>query len=514
VIPPLGLLCIAGPISERYGRANVRLVDMNVRPLTDDDLRWADDVYLSAMLMQSESFDEVAARAKALGKTTIAGGPCVHEGTAHLDYAIIDECELTLEAFLNELFHGQPARVQRGQRPASGEFFLPDFSWVDCNQYTSMALQFSRGCPHDCESCDITSRYGRSMRTKEVRVFLQELQHLYEIGWRGSVFVIDDNFIGKPRAALELARALVEWQQEHHYPFEFFTQATVLLAEQRNQELLETLYPAGFSMVFLGIETPNEASLKETNKHFNLGTGMTLVEKIQKIQKEGQVHVMGGFIVGFDSDTPDVFARQARFIVEELQLPTAMVGILEPLPETKLERRLRREGRMVGRAHGTIAGRCNVAFEPKNLTREQLRAGYIGLIKLLYLDTGGFYERCLQSMEHVGRPLFQGIYTRDIIIGVVRLLVAEGVKSQFRWPFWKLLFRVLVRFPDKIPYALRWAGYGLHYRMLTEQMLELEEADAASTTSPAGVDAASSAAWVVPNERVPTRARPMDAITS
>jgi hypothetical protein len=153
-------------------------------------------------------------------------------------------------------------------------------------------------------------------------------------------------------------------------------------------------------------------------------------------------------------------------------------------------------------------------FEPKNLTREQLRAGYIGLIKLLYLDTGGFYERCLQSMEHVGRPLFQGIYTRDIITGVLRLLVAEGVESQFRWPFWKLLFRVLVRFPDKTPYALRWAGYGLHYRMLTEQMLELEEADTVSTTSPAGVDAASSAAWVVPNERGPTRARPTDAITS
>ncbi len=476
VMPPLGLLCIAGPISERYGRANVRLVDMNVRPLTDEDLRWADDVYISAMLTQSESFDEVAARAKALGKTTIGGGPCVHEGTANLDYAFINECELTLESFLSELFDGQPARIQRGQRPAGKDFFQPDYSWIDCNHYTSMSLQFSRGCPHDCEFCDITSRYGRSIRTKEAGVFLEELQRLYEYGWRGSIFIIDDNFIGKPKAALELVRALIEWQRERRYPFEFFTQATVLLAEDRNQELLEALYPAGFSMVFLGIETPNEASLKETNKHFNLGTGMSLVEKIRKIQKDGQVHILGGFIVGFDSDTSDVFDRQAQFILEELQLPTAMVGILEPLPETKLEQRLSREGRMVARARGTVAGRCDVAFTPKNLKREELRAGYIGLIRQLYLDTGAFYERCFHSMKHVGPPLFQGIYTRDIIIGVLRLFVVEGMISRFRWAFWKLLFRVLVHYPRKIPYAMRWIAYGLHYRMLTEGMLELEEA--------------------------------------
>ena len=340
-----------------------------------------------------------------------------------------------------------------------------------------MSLQFTRGCPHDCEFCDITSRYGRAIRTKEVRVFLQELQRLYERGWRGSVFIIDDNFIGKPKAALELVRALIEWQRERLYPFEFFTQATVLLAEDRNQELLEALYPAGFSMVFLGIETPNEESLKETNKRFNLGTGMSLVEKIKKIQKDGQVHILGGFIVGFDSDTSSVFDRQAQFILEELQLPTAMVGILEPLPETKLERRLSREGRMVSRARGTVAGRCDVAFIPKHLTPEELKAGYIGLIKQLYLDTGALYERFFHSIKYVGPPLFRGIYTRDIVLGVLKLLVVEGVISRFRWDFWKLVVRMLVRYPSKIPYAMRWAGYGLHYRMLTERMLELEQAD-------------------------------------
>ena len=247
-----------------------------------------------------------------------------------------------------------------------------------------------------------------------------------------------------------------------------------LLAEDRNKQLLEALYPAGFSMIFLGIETPNEESLKQTNKAFNLRSERSLAEKIMKIRKDGRVHVLGGFIVGFDSDESDIFDRQAEFILDELQLPTAMVGILEPLPETRLEQRLNREGRMLSKATGTVAGQCEVAFEPKRLTREALRAGYVELTKRLYLDTGVFYRRCYDSIKHIGRPLFQGIFTRDIILGVLKIFVVEGIQSRYRWAFWKLMLKTLLRYPRKLPFALRWAGYGLHYRILTEKMLESE----------------------------------------
>jgi radical SAM superfamily enzyme YgiQ (UPF0313 family) len=472
VMPPLGLLSIAGPISERYGRQNVRLIDMNIQPLTDQDLSWADDVYLSAMLTQSASFDHVAARAKAMGKRTIGGGPYVDENTPNLDYVFIDECEHTLVPFLEQLLgDALPVRVQRGRRPGGDAFFSPDYSFIDVNHYISMGLQYSRGCPHDCEFCDITARYGRAMRVKACDAFLKELDRLYELGWRGSVFIIDDNFIGKPKAALQLLEALAVWQREHRYPFEMYTQATVLLAEERNKDLLQALYPAGFSMVFLGIETPNEKSLQETKKHHNLRPGLSLAQKIKKIQRVGKVLVLGGFIVGFDSDTKDIFAQQQRFIVDEIRIPTPMVGILEPLPQTKLDQRLDQEGRRLDNSNGSIASGADVSFIPQNISEQELKDGYLGLLRSIYLDADCFYSRCYDAIGYVGKPLFQGIYNRDMLVAIVRLLVAEGVTAKSRWSFWRFLAKTLRHHPQKVPYALRWAGYGLHYRILTEKIL-------------------------------------------
>ncbi len=468
MMPPLGLLCIIGPIRERYGRENVRFIDMNVRPLTDMDLEWADDLYLSAMLTQSESFDTVARRARAMGKRVIGGGPYVNETTPNLDHAFINECETTLGTFLDEFFEGGASKVYQGHKPEAGEFLIPDYSDLDFRDYSSMAVQFSRGCPHDCEFCDITSRYGRKMRTRDSGEFLTDLDKLYDLGWRGQLFIIDDNFIGKPKDALTLLKGLAHWQKEHGYPFELFTQATVLLAEKRNEELLKAFDPAGFSMVFLGIESPSEESLRETNKLHNLKPGMTLVEKIHRIQEVGKLLILGGFILGFDSDGSDIFQRQVDFI-EEIRIPTPMFALLSPLPETKLMERLEREGRLFGKASGAVATAIEVAFQPRNLGLDELIDGYCQVLRDVYLNMDGFYARCLSSLRHVQASRFP--FKLDEFFGMFRLFRHEGLSSSHRGKFWKYVLTALFRHPTKLPFALRWAAYGMHYRLLTLKLL-------------------------------------------
>ena len=384
----------------------------------------------------------------------------------------LGEAEESLLPFLEELLGSGEGigRVRVGARPKAAGFLRPDFSWIRPGDYSAMGLQFSRGCPHDCEFCDITVRFGRAMRTKEVADFLAEFDLLFARGWRGPVFIIDDNFIGRPKSAAALLKALATWQKERDYPFELFTQATVLLGEERNEPLLRAFYPAGFSMVFLGIETPNEASLVETGKRHNVRGSLSLAEKIRRIQAVGQLFVMGGFIVGFDNDTPDIFDRQERFNVEETGLPVAMVGILDPLPHTQLEARLRREGRLLRSSQGTISGGSDVIFEPKHLSPQELQDGYLRLMRRLYSDTGRYYDRCFTSLALAGRPQFKDTLSRDLFVAIYRLLLYEGVLSRHRLPFWRYLMKVVVHHPSKLPYAFRWAGYGLHYRVLTERM--------------------------------------------
>jgi len=463
MMPPLGLICILGPIRERYGQDRVRLIDMNIQPLRREDLEWADDVYIGGMLTQCVSYDMVASQAKALGKTTIGGGPYADADHEHLDHVFINESEYTLGPFLDDLFAGVAQRVYEGRRPEPEDFFHPDFSALELSNYSSMAIQFSRGCPHDCEFCDITSRFGRKMRTRDVSVFLEELDDLYALGWRGQVFIIDDNFIGKPAAAQELLEALTEWQKSRGYPFEFFTQATVLLAEPRNDALLRAFAPAGFSMIFLGIESPNEESLAETNKLHNLRPGSTLVEKLHRIQEVGEILILGGFVLGFDNDKIDIFDRQIEFI-QEIRLPTPTIAMLSPLPETKLEKRLKEESRIVGK----VASGHDVTFVPKNLTAHELLAGYKKVLKAVYTDMDGFYARCLGSLKCVRAP--RRLFNEGEFLAVFRLLYHEGVRGQRRWAFWKYFGRMVLQHPTKLPYGLRWAAYGMHYRLLTERL--------------------------------------------
>lgn len=475
-MPPLGLLCIVDVLEEQYGKGNVKLIDMNTHPLREEDLEWATEVYLSAMLTQSKSFDKVASRAKAMGKTTIGGGPYVSENTPNLDYIFINEAEKTLRPFLRDFFSSSKdkkmEKIQVGEKPDNDDFFRPNYNWIDVNDYAALSIQFSRGCPHDCEFCDITQRYGRKMRTKNVEIFLEELDWMYKTGWRGDVFVIDDNFIGKPKDALNLLEELAVWQKKNRYPFRFYTQATTLLAEDRFELLLKAFYPAGFYMIFLGIETPNETSLRETNKLHNLRGNSSLSEKIRRIQKVGKLLILGGFIVGFDSDNETIFDRQERFINEEIKIPMPFISILDPLPHTHLDTRLKKEGRFIAKPSDDKSSTIDVNFVPVGMDKETLRNGYVNLLKNVYLDKKKFYERCRFAIKFIGRPKLKEPINKGVIIAICNLVLYLGIFNRDMWQFWKFIFGVLIKNPSKLYLAFRLSGYGLHYEILTKIRLK------------------------------------------
>jgi radical SAM superfamily enzyme YgiQ (UPF0313 family) len=332
--PPLGLLTISAMLPKTWER---RLVDLNLRPLKSADLAWADIVFASAMLIQKESLHQVVQMCKAHGKRIVIGGPYITTSSTDVpeaDHIFVGEAETTLPEFLRDLEAGTLKRIyQAPERPSLALTPVPDFQLASLNAYSAMSIQYSRGCPFQCEFCDIIEIYGRRPRTKTNEQMLAELEALYQAGWRGMVLVVDDNFIGNKPNVKQLLPVLAEWSEAHHHPFSFITEASVNLAD--DDELLEGMRRARFRRVFLGIETPVEESLKEAQKYQN--TRHSLLESVRKIQNYG-MEVMAGFIVGFDNDPEDIFERQIRFI-RESAIPLAMVGLLNALPDTQLWRR-------------------------------------------------------------------------------------------------------------------------------------------------------------------------------
>ena len=375
--PPLGLLTIAALLPAHWAK---RLVDTNVRALEDSDLAWADVALVSGMLVQKDHLLVILARCRARGIRTVVGGP-IASGFAELhryaDHVVIGEAE-DLIAPLAEDLERRTARPQynASEMPSLDRSPLPDLSLINTRHYCSMAIQYSRGCPYNCEFCDIIEIYGRKPRTKSVAQVLAELEQLYQRKWRGAVFLVDDNFIGNKKNVKQLLPAMAEWNNRHRRPFTFFTEASMNLAD--DAEILALMKAAGFIRVFLGIETPVEASLKEANKLQN--TQRSLLDSVRCIQQHG-IEVMAGFIVGFDSDPDDVFDRQVEFI-EESAIPIAMVGLLQALPGTQLYRRLEREGRLVSDANGNNID-CNLSFIP-TMSAQCLLDGYRSILKRIY----------------------------------------------------------------------------------------------------------------------------------
>ena len=470
LMPPLGLLTIAGMLPEAEFR--LRLVDMNVRRLRDRDLEGADLVMLSAMIVQKSSFFEVARRCSRLGIPVAAGGPypsaCPDEMEG-IDYLVLGEGESNLPRFIADWREGRAARIYFDEsKPELDSGPLPRFDLVDPSDYANMPLQFSRGCPYNCEFCDIVTLFGRVPRTKSPERFLRELDELSRLGSRGNVFVVDDNFIGNRTRVKELLRLLGPWQAERGFPFRFSTEASLDLAA--DEELLDLMVAANFTMVFLGLETPHERSLVSAGKSQNLRVDPA--RAVEAIQRKG-LEVSGGFIVGFDTDPPDICERQVDF-VKRLAVPVAMVGLLTALPRTALRRRLEREGRLVGESSGENT--YSSSFNFKTIVPEaRLIEGYFRALHALY-SPRAYFDRCLELLRrlHEGRrrrkPGERGAVTPRNLLYLLRSLVVQSF-SRYGLEYLRYVVKALLVGPGLVEESITLAVQGRHFFIITRRFL-------------------------------------------
>src|SRR5947199_3181568 len=382
--PPLGLLTVSAllpPESER------RLVDLSIQSLRSSDIEWADMIFATAMLVQKDSLKQVVKRCKAKGKRVVLGGPYVTttiEDLPDADHIFLGEAETTLPQFIADLARGEAKRsYQATERPPLSATPMAHFHLADLKRYSAMSVQYSRGCPFSCDFCDIIEIYGRVPRTKSNQQMLAEFDALRDLNWRGTVFIVDDNFIGNKKNVRQLLPELARWQKRNGYPFSLITESSVNLAE--DEALLGSMRDAGFRRVFLGIETPVQESLKEAQKSQNRGN---LLDSVKKIQSSG-MEVMAGFIVGFDNHPADLFQRQIDFI-RQSAIPLAMVGLLSALPDTQLWRRLEKEGRLLGESSGNNTN-CALNFVPK-MDPARLVEGYQSIMRTIY-KSSEYYQR-------------------------------------------------------------------------------------------------------------------------
>jgi radical SAM superfamily enzyme YgiQ (UPF0313 family) len=457
-LPPLGLLTVSAMLPAAW---NQRLVDLNVRGLTDADLRWADYVLLSAMSIQKESADAVIARCKGLGVKVIAGGPLftAHpEDYGHVDHLVLNEAEITLPMFLRDLAEGAPQHCYTSTGWADlSATPVPRFDLLAMKNYASMNIQYSRGCPFDCDFCNITVLYGRAPRTKAASQVIAELDALHRLGWKGGVFIVDDNFIGnKGKLKNEVLPAVIAWMEQRKHPFKLSTEVSINLAD--DGELMALMARAGFDQVFVGIESPNEESLAECSKLQN--RNRDLIANVRKIQHAG-LEVQAGFIVGFDKDPDSIFERLTAFI-QESGIVTAMVGLLNAPKGTKLHRRLEQEGRIVKTVTGDNTD-FSINFIPK-MNTEALVNGYRSILRTIY-SPKHYYARVRKFLREyrpapVTRFRLPASHLRAALLSVIRL----GILGRERFQYWKLLAWSLVRRPRLLPHAITLSIYGYHFR--------------------------------------------------
>jgi radical SAM superfamily enzyme YgiQ (UPF0313 family) len=471
--PPLGLLTVAAMLPSDW---NLRLVDLNVRTMTREDLAWADCALLSGMIVQRESALEVAARCKAAGLMVVAGGPLFASEVERarfgdVDHFVLNEAELTLPPFLEDLERGRARRVYQTSEFADLTATpVPRWDLVDPNEYASRGIQFSRGCPNNCEFCEVTQLFGHRWRTKAVSQVVAELDALYDLGWRGVVPFVDDNFNAKGEYLRdELLPALIEWRHGGR-GMNFSAQVTMELAD--DAELMELMVRAGFDTVFIGIETMDEVNLAECHKRQN--RHRDLLADVKRIQRAG-LQVQAGFIVGFDNDTPSVFARMREFI-QKSGIATAMVGMLQAPVGTALYKRLDREGRIrVDLSGDNSDGTTNIV---PRMGLESLEAGYGSLLRDLYAPTN-YYRRVRTFLREYRPPKTNTRITRSHALAVIRSFYHLCLAGRERWEYPGLLFWTLFRHPRSLPVAVVLAIYGYHYRMCYETFLSAVTPDSA-----------------------------------
>ena len=461
--PPLGLLTVGAMLPKKWPK---RLLDLNMCKLSEKDLAWADCVFISAMAVQRESARQTISRCKRQGLKVIAGGPLFtseYEEFEDVDHFVLNEAELTLPLFLADLERGCAKRVY-----ATSGFCdirktpAPMWELADLKRYAAMSVQFSRGCPFNCDFCNITALLGHRPRIKTAEQVIAELDGLYKLGWRGQVFVVDDNFIGnKKYLKTQLLPRLIEWQTDKR-GIPLNTEASINLADDRM--LMDMMVEAGFDTVFIGIETPDEQGLTECNKTQN--KNRDLAENVRLIQKAG-LQVQGGFIVGFDSDRPSIFQRQIDFI-QNTGIVTAMVGLLQAPVGTRLYQRLKQEGRLAGQLSGdNVDGTTNII--PK-MDQNILFRGYSNMMRQIY-SPKPYYRRIKIFLRTYSRPKFKTPLDLQRILALFRSGIRLGILGKERIQFWKILSWTIFRRPELFPLVITFAIYGHHFRKIYKSLI-------------------------------------------
>jgi radical SAM superfamily enzyme YgiQ (UPF0313 family) len=488
--PPLGLITVAALCPPSW---KIRLIDRAFEELRDEDVLWADLVMVSAMHAQRADTIAVLAHARSLGRRTFIGGPWASSEPDLLaleaDHVLAGEVEEVFPAIAAELEQGTARSMYRiSDKPDMTRSPVPRFDLLHLEKYTSMPVQFSRGCPFQCDFCDIITIYGRRPRTKTSEQVIAELDTLRGLGWQNEVFIVDDNFIGNSKQALQLAFDLTAWQKQHGYPLSFYTEASIDLADR--PDLLAAMVEANFMYVFIGIETPSAEALKGSKKFQNLRRNN--LEQIRLIQDSG-LWVLGGFIVGFDSDDETIFERQREFI-DRTAIAWAMAGVLQAPPTTALYDRMKKEGRLFEDSQATSN------FSPPNFRTMMpvttLLRGLGNLLIGLY-EAEPFFKRALRSLE-VWRPRATQVPPKLPLLSYeLPVLFAsiwkQGIRSSYRLAYWRFLGLLIWRW-SREPAKL-WMGFTVllsahHFVIYAHQVAdELEreckslEAAAAPSTS-------------------------------
>ena len=471
LLPPLGLITVAAILPQEW---DFKLVDRNLRQVTEAEWDWAEIVILSGMIVQKEDLLAQIGEAKRRGKRVAVGGPYPTalpqevEG-AGADYLVLDEGELTLPMFVEAIERGETNGVFRAaEKPDVSQTPIPRYDLLKLNAYDNMSIQFSRGCPFQCEFCDIIVLYGRKPRTKTPAQILHELERLYDLGWRGNVFMVDDNFIGNKRNVKLLLKELKVWMAQKNYPFSFTTEASIDLAQ--DLELMDLMVECNFNAVFLGIETPDEASLTLTKKFQN--TRDTLSDSVEAITRKG-LRVMAGFIIGFDGETPGAGDRIVRF-AEQTAIPLPMFSMLQVLPHTALWHRLEKEGRLLNQ-EGNINQTTLMNFVPTRPLEDIVRE-YIDGFWQLY-DPERFLDRTYRHFRMMGaprNPTPRRPFNWLMIRALLTLFWRQGVIRKTRWQFWVNLYGILRHNPGVCKHYLIVCGlleHFLEYRQLVREQI-------------------------------------------
>jgi radical SAM superfamily enzyme YgiQ (UPF0313 family) len=464
-LPPLGLLTISSMLPEHWEK---RLVDMNAGPLKDTDIKWADCVFVSAMIVQKRSAQEVINRAKLFNKFVAAGGPVFTTGYMefeNVDTFVLGEGEPSMEAFINDLAGGRAGHIYRSdEKPDITKTPLPDWKLINKHHYASMAMQISRGCPFDCEFCDIIVINGRVPRVKTPRQVIGEFDALYDFGWRGSLFIVDDNFIGNRLKIKEILKVIGAWMKEKKRPFTLYTEASINLAD--DEELMKLMQEANFNSVFVGIETPSEEALLSCGKVQN--AGKDLAEKVKILQRSG-LQVQAGFILGFDTDTPRIFDDMVKFI-QKTGIVTAMIGMLNALPETRLYNRLKDADRLLKKQTDGNNTDFTINFVPV-MDTEVLIEGYKNVLNSIF-GSKNYYDRIITFLKEYRATAKEtklnfAIKMKALFSTIWKL----GFIEEGRLYFWKMIFWTVLKKPLLLPEALTLSIYGFHFRtVLTTDM--------------------------------------------